>query len=456
MKKIFIGIISVVLISLVCRVNADIVPDYIKYQTINKKGEFVKTPQTKDIEKKEDYLTKYKDANSKLYGFKKGDEVIIPAKFDNADYFFMTDYASASQNKKWGIIDKQGSWLIEPVQNYRLDYNQDDDIITVNINNKWGIINKERKWIIEPFFDLILKYNEGLAMACKDDICGFIDKEGQWTLQSNQYRPTCYEKDNNGIWQQNDRCGVYSIFSDGLASVYYDEEKYVSVLKNDFLDIYQFYIPVFDKKNTKSLIVYGKIRGKNFYINSNATEEQKKKLTRGYIITRKKSGYINKNGELVLKGFYGNIRPFQEGLAAVSNKEGKWGYIDKKGKWIIKPQFEEAYSFYNGYATVELRKTKKEMKNDELNRKKFHHNLPITRKNEKIKEKKLLGNKKLSFYGGNKAIADEINPENIKTQKENDKNIMYIFSAIILIFIIISIISLNRTTKENKNNDRNG
>ncbi|KAG1078103.1 hypothetical protein G6F40_016857 [Rhizopus arrhizus] len=41
---------------------------------------------------------------------------------------------------------------------------------------------------------------------------------------------------------------------------------------------------------------------------------------------------------------YSDAKPFQNGLAAVSQGD-RWGYIDTKGQWVIKPRFGMASGF---------------------------------------------------------------------------------------------------------------
>ena len=107
-----------------------------------------------------------------------------------------------------------------------------------------------------------------------------------------------------------------------------------------------------------------------------------------------KYGYINKNGEEVIKCQFKNAFSFNYGLAAVQNEERLWGYIgmdgklkipykflqaavfndevayvkdengnfgyiDKSGNYIIKPTYDEAHHFTSGYAKVKNAKDKR-------------------------------------------------------------------------------------------------
>lgn len=55
-------------------------------------------------------------------------------------------------------------------------------------------------------------------------------------------------------------------------------------------------------------------------------------------------GYIDKQGRMAIAPGYSEAKPFQNGLAAVSQGD-LWGYIDTKGQWVIKPRFGMASGF---------------------------------------------------------------------------------------------------------------
>ena len=64
--------------------------------------------------------------------------------------------------------------------------------------------------------------------------------------------------------------------------------------------------------------------------------------------------YINKSNKLVIPFEPIMARSFSEGLAAVSEMDGKWGFIDKRGKLVIPFQYDEVKDFHNGYATFRI------------------------------------------------------------------------------------------------------
>ncbi len=64
------------------------------------------------------------------------------------------------------------------------------------------------------------------------------------------------------------------------------------------------------------------------------------------------TGFIDKNGKLVVKPVYKSVGYFTEGLAWAKTPEGMVGFIDPSGSWVIKPVYVAAKDFGNGLARV--------------------------------------------------------------------------------------------------------
>ena len=64
------------------------------------------------------------------------------------------------------------------------------------------------------------------------------------------------------------------------------------------------------------------------------------------------TGYIDKTGKLAIPIKFHQTHDFNDGLAAVSNSQGKWGFINGKGQLIIPFQFDRVYDFNEGIAKV--------------------------------------------------------------------------------------------------------
>jgi len=182
--------------------------------------------------------------------------------------------------ENWRCIDKTGRKIVCP-----LGYNKDSEYNQAEQPENFDELKKR--------FNLLQPFSEGLAAACLNRKCGYVDKEGNWAIEPKFYAPMCYEENSDGSYWYDYRCRTGSSrFSEGLAAVEYEKNK---------------------------------------------------------------TGYINKKGELVIKFLHGYAGAFSEGLAAAM-KEGsyKYGYIDKTGEWVLPPQFLKAGEFKNGAARVSI------------------------------------------------------------------------------------------------------
>ena len=101
--------------------------------------------------------------------------------------------------------------------------------------------------------------------------------------------------------------------------------------------------------------VYGNEIDGKFHLKRSPSENEKLHLTEAKLDYTYHTGYINKQGELVIKTNFMEVYPFSDGLALVKTKDYKYGYIDRTGKIVIKPQYNEAYSFKNGIARVRIK-----------------------------------------------------------------------------------------------------
>lgn len=63
-------------------------------------------------------------------------------------------------------------------------------------------------------------------------------------------------------------------------------------------------------------------------------------------------GYVNQMGEKIGEN-YNSVSKFSEGLARVQNEKKKYGFIDKKGKLVIACKYSFAFDFQEGIAVVE-------------------------------------------------------------------------------------------------------
>jgi len=72
-----------------------------------------------------------------------------------------------------------------------------------------------------------------------------------------------------------------------------------------------------------------------------------------YARTASKKGYINTRGDYVIFTDYTGYTEFSEGLAGVRQK-GKFGFINRSNKFVITPRFDEVKPFSQGFAAVRV------------------------------------------------------------------------------------------------------
>jgi hypothetical protein len=206
---------------------------------------------------------------------------------------------------------------------------------------KIGYIDRNGNVAIKPRFVFANEFKEGLASVFMNGRgWSFINKKGEIVLEPENLKFVDFSN---------------TSYSDGLAVVRISRK-----WDNKPKDGYLFYRDSFgyiDK--TGNVVIKGNFTGARSFSEGLAVIAQKggvsTPLSGGsekYLMG--KLGYIDKSGKVVIKVKYNYVRSFSEGVAAVCKKKGKWGYINKKGKISIKQKYDEAFSFSCGIARVKI------------------------------------------------------------------------------------------------------
>jgi hypothetical protein len=100
-----------------------------------------------------------------------------------------------TNTNEWGYIDKTGKIVIQPRW-----LNQDggpgdfhEGLASMNLSvDRWGFIDKTGKFTIQPRFLIVGNFSDGLAGACAEDAtadpekggatCGYIGRTGEWVI----------------------------------------------------------------------------------------------------------------------------------------------------------------------------------------------------------------------------------------------------------------------------------
>jgi hypothetical protein len=251
----------------------------------------------------------------------------------------LTSGEGSARQTRWGFIDRTGKMVIAP--EYSEDHSFAEGLAAVRIsptagtdtNGKWGFVDKKGQVLIPPMYSSALDFSRGVAAVYgsprDQEKWRFIDKRGQTVS------PSAYT--------------TLPAFSEGLAPLRLTTGKLGFVDEQGRLMTTAF---PFDE-TTKSSID-SPFRSQE--VESTPYDDLKLEVPefssgRYPVRVRKKWGYIDKHGRLVIAPRFDIAGNFREGLASVTSN-GRAGFIEPQGKYVIPPKFRFASDFSDGLALV--------------------------------------------------------------------------------------------------------
>lgn len=284
----------------------------------------------------------------KFYGFfdKNGRTKIKPQYTKVFD--FENGVARVVYDRKTGVIDTKGNWLLKP-KDYEVIFPFNENGIAVvrrKFKEKSGLINDKGEILTDLKYSYIDKFANGYARVSNTKGYGFVDTHGREVIP-------CIYKDamefSNGIvpviapnklaWEyrnlQNEKAfkGEFAKatnFSEGLVKVQLHEfddfskmwldtlGREVNPVPEDFVKHYA--EGVFGMYKTWG--VRRNFRTLNFY-------------------------FCDHQGKNIFKDFYEEIQPFFQGTAPVKIKN-RWGVINRAGMLVVQPKYSRINQTENG------------------------------------------------------------------------------------------------------------
>lgn len=277
-------------------------------------------------------------------------KIVIQPTFENVQAF-SEGMAAVKLNGKWHFIDKKGATVIHS-NSYEIDpeftlkgyFNEGP--VRIKKDGKYGFIDRKGTIVIQPIYDFAGYFSEGLASVMIEGKWGFIDKKGTMVIQPKFSSLGPPE------------------FKEGLARIKIESEGDSGFIdtKGDWViqPILPSFVPSFSEGLTRI-----EINNKYGFIDKQGNLIIKAQFDNAFgfenglasVNIEGKWGFINKQGNIVIQPQFDYARDFSEGLARIKINN-KWGFIDMQGNIVIKPQFEGAMTFVNGFAGVLLEKEK--------------------------------------------------------------------------------------------------
>ena len=254
-------------------------------------------------------------------------------------------------------------------------------------NSKVGYIDNTGKIVIEPQFDAGWKFSEGFACVVVDGKTGFIKESGEYLVKP-QFNSSygCYDEFREdfasvsignsrkikGKWVDESKWGFIdtsgkitffsgftflSDFREGLAFFQkggrtgYLDKNFNIAIEPKFKSAGDFYQGRARATDFDGSEYYIDKSGRKLFENRDGCDFQNGMAC---FNVKGKWGYINLDGEIVIKAQFEEGHYFSDnGLAGVKVGD-KWGFIDRTGKFIIEPQIDEVGEFSEGLAAVEM------------------------------------------------------------------------------------------------------
>lgn len=258
---------------------------------------------------------------------------LIPFKYDNIRYKWeeKCPVTVVKSGTSYGLYNSKYEQVLEC--EYEEFFADSSGYVSVEKNNRMGLIEEETGKIVIPFeYKDLGHYSHGLIAAENlNGDCGYLDINGKVIIPF-EYR------------QAGD-------FSEGLAAVYKKSGEFMNTLgfgrveklKCGYIDIKGNVIIPFKFQQCASVIM-------NEFHNGLAVQgfSSDNLFANTY-------GYINKQGEWVIRPKYDDARSFDNGLAEVVIDE-KYGYINSKGEEVIPCKYDKYGGYFVNDSTIQMNK----------------------------------------------------------------------------------------------------
>lgn len=277
-------------------------------------------------------------------------------------------YLLAFKNGQAGVYKNEQQIIKHSYE--EIEYNKQNKLFIIQKNDKQGVINKEGSLIIQPEYDYIMIANE-LITAEKEGETYTFDKKGNKKELENNITKNNVENENYYITTNEE--GLSGIIDKDGNVILENEYTYIEYAYSDFFIITKDgKISVINAKTKQEIIsnynVIQKIEDKNILqaivsepytielYNENlekvaSMKDANLKINQNYIELSSKTErkYFNTKGnEIKNTDIFKNLELF-----AFTDETGKWGFKNKEGNIVLNPTYDMVTELNNyGFAGI--------------------------------------------------------------------------------------------------------
>ena len=286
-------------------------------------------------------------------------DIAIPAQFESASNFHK-GVAPAALDKRWGLIDRKGAWVVSP--RYAEMGVGGDGLFPVKDEGGWGYINPKGENAIAARFEAAEPFDNGVAAVKSNGRWGYLrtdgstetefkfleigGREGAYICARDAEGWAVFKLVKDGAPKRESFVDdppiqrAYSI-SDGSVIAKYPDGERLYLIDRAYAGP--------DEPDLFTLTQRFPIWGDTYTLTSIL------RMSDGFApasTAANKWGYLHKgSGEFLWAGRFEAALGFAQGLAPVK-LSGKWGYIDRAGSVVVQPTYDAAFPFRGEYAVI--------------------------------------------------------------------------------------------------------
>jgi hypothetical protein len=321
-------------------------------------------------ESQQDRMSAYESFPSALYpvriknkwGYmnRKGDIVIKPVFETAEDYFNGLAIVSSANGYQthYGYIDEKGNWVINATFDDAKSFSENKAV--VKKGELYGYIDNTGKEIIPCQFEEAGPFAENRAAVKKNGWTGFIDSTGKMVIEPkytcsvqhpyfvNGLAPVFGADEMTGFIGPDGSWKIEPIFSS--AGKFVDGKAWVMIEEEDASAEHGFTIKGGYINTAGEFVIQPQYDfGWDFY------EGYATVWKRSEDKTQKLWSVLDTTGNVVLQDLtYRNVGAMSSGLIPIQNDKMEWGFMNLQGEEVIKPNYTGINHFKNGIARMEV------------------------------------------------------------------------------------------------------